>query len=317
MSSAKGYIPANQPSWTLTAFLNTLVPVFNSRWYIGESGELYFDRKDRIGENIWGTTPALDLSGSDADYLLSSVCYSWNGKGKPFRIYNKYGIDAIDSIGNELMTRFNGEYIDISSANYTDTIEFTSTDYGAASFVLDGKDSQWDINLVKSIGNQLLVWQGNGDDWKHCLKSMTDTLQLAKLIIYDPATDIEDARAIKADYTDYVSIPALADDDPSDTFNIITAGDCYYYNYPMSHDWVAGSINANLWDNFHSIDAPDPAKKDVIQFEVILDYCRESFNTLDIFQTVVMPNGTDEGEIKSVEFNHATRQIKITGTLKN
>ena len=215
------------------------------------------------------------------------------------------------------MTRFNGEYIDISSANYTDTIEFTSTDYGAASFVLDGKDSQWDINLVNSIGNQLLVWQGNGDDWKHCLKSMTDTLQLAKLIIYDPSSDLEDARAIKADYTDYVSIPALADDDPSDTFNIITAGDCYYYNYPMSHDWVAGSINANLWDNFHSIDAPDPAKKDVIQFEVILDYCRESFNTLDIFQTVVMPNGTDEGEIESVEFNHATRQIKITGTLKN
>jgi hypothetical protein len=30
-----------------------------------------------------------------------------------------------------------------------------------------------------------------------------------------------------------------------------------------------------------------------------------------------MPNGTDEGEIESVEFDHAKRQIKLTGNLKN
>jgi hypothetical protein len=318
MSTAKGFIPANQPSWTLTAFFKTLVPVFNSRWYISEQGEAYFDRKDRIGETIWGTTPAIDLSGSDADYMLSSVCYSWNGKGKPYRIYNKYGLDATDAIGNELIKRFNGEYLDSSSPNYTDTIEFTSTDYGAASFVLDGKDSPWDINLVKSVANQLLVWHGNGDDWKHCLKSMTDTLQLAKLIIYDPASDLEDARAIKAPYVDYLTIPALDDDDPSDiSGTIINPADCYYYNHPMSHDPDASTINDNLWSEFHSIDAPDPAKKDVIQFEVILDYCNETYNTLDIFQTVVMPNGTDEGEIESVEFDHGRRQIKLTGNLKN
>jgi hypothetical protein len=250
--------------------------------------------------------------------MLSSVCYSWNGKGKPYRIYNKYGLDATDAIGNELMKRFNGEYLDSSSPNYTDTIEFTSTDYGAASFVLDGKDSPWDINLVKSVANQLLIWQGNGDDWKHCLKSMTDTLQLAKLIIYDPASDLEDARAIKAPYVDYLTIPALDDDDPSDiSGTIINPADCYYYNHPMSHDPDASTINDNLWSEFHVIDAPDPAKKDVIQFEVILDYCQETYNTLDIFQTVVMPNGTDEGEIESVEFDHGRRQIKLTGNLKN
>jgi hypothetical protein len=48
-----------------------------------------------------------------------------------------------------------------------------------------------------------------------------------------------------------------------------------------------------------------------------LDYCKETYNTLDIFQTVVMPNGTDEGEIESVEFDHGRRQIKLTGNLKN
>ena len=318
MDGAQDYIVQNRPSWTLTAFLRTLMMPFNARYFISDGGELFFDRKDRIGENIWGATPVLDLSGSDADYLLSSVCYSWNGKGKPYRINNRWNTDATDAIGNELLARFNGEYFDSSSPNYTDTIDQTAIEYGSAAFVLDGKDSKWDVNLVKSVQYQLLIWQGNGDDYKHCLKSTTDTLQLAKIVVWDGVSDIEDARATKQPYTDYLGISAFSDDDPSDlSGTIINPGDCYYYNPEMSFDPEAGAIHDNLWTEFQEIDAPDAAKKDTIQFEAVMDYCKEEFNDLDIYQTIILPNGTDEGEIEMVEFDHSKRSVKITGFIKN
>ena len=178
--------------------------------------------------------------------------------------------------------------------------------------------SKWDVNLVKSVQYQLLIWQGNGDDYKHCLKSTTDTLQLAKIVVWDGVSDIEDARATKQPYTDYLGISAFSDDDPSDlSGTIINPGDCYYYNPEMSFDPEAGAIHDNLWTEFQEIDAPDAAKKDTIQFEAVMDYCKEEFNDLDIYQTIILPNGTDEGEIEMVEFDHSKRSVKITGFIKN
>lgn len=313
-----GYIPSNQPSWTLTMFLSRLNKVFNARWYLSDAGELYFERKDRIGELIWGVTPALDLSGADADYLLSDVCYTWNGKGKAYRIYLKWGNDGTDAIGNELLKRFNGEYIDSSSPEYTDTIEETMNDFGAAAFVLDGKDAPWDINLVKSVDNQLLLWGGAGNDYNTCLKSTTDTLQLAKLVTWDGTSPMSDARVTHQPYVDYLFIPALSDDEPSDlSGTFINPADDRYYNPLFSFDPDADAINPNLWSQFHNIDAPTPGKRDLIGFQFTIDYCKESYNALDIYQTVVLPDGSTEGEINYVEFDHEKREIIIKGFLKN
>lgn len=313
-----GYIPSNQPSWTLTMFLSRLNKIFNGRWYITDAGELYFDRKDRLGQLVWGAGNQWDLSGVDAPYMLTSVCYSWNGKGKPYRIYLKWGTDATDAIGNELLKRFNGEHIDSSSPQYTETIEDTMSDFGAAAFVLDGKDAPWDINLVKSVDNQLLLWGGSGNDYNTCLKSQTDTLQLAKIVTWDGTSPMEDARVTRQPYVDYLTIPALEDDEPSDlSGTIINPADCRYYNPLFSFDPDADGIHPNLWSYFHSIDAPIPGKKDLIGFEVTMDYCKEEYNDMDIFQSVLMPDGVTEGEINSVEFDHENRQIIVKGFLKN
>lgn len=314
-----GYIPANMPSWTLTMFLSRLKQVFNARWFITDAGELYFDRKDKLGELVWGVGNQLDLSGVDAKYLITDVCYSWNGKGKPYRIYLKYSQDATDAIGNELLARFNGEHINATSPEYTEVIEETMSDFGASAFVLDGKDSPWDINLVKSVMNQTLLWDNvAGNDYTKCLKTTTDTMQLAKLVTWDGTSPMEDARVTHQPYVDYLTIPALEDDEPSDlSGTIINPADCRYYNPLFSFDPNADAINPNLWSQFHSIDASLPGKRDIINFEFTLDYCNASYNSLDVYQSVLMPDGTTEGEITSVEFDHELRQINIKGFLKN
>lgn len=318
LTGTMGYVEANRPSWTLTMFLSRIKKVFNARWFITDAGELYFDRKDLIGERIWGTTPALDLSADDADYLLSNVCYSWNGKGKPYRIYLKYNPDATDAIGNELLKRFNGEHFDSSSPQYTETIEESMDDFGVTAFMLDGKDAPWDVNLKKSFQNQLLIWGGSGNDYNNVIKSTTDTFQLAKLVTWDGVSDMEDARVTKQPYVDYLGIAALEDDEPADlSGTILNPADDYYYNPLLSFDPAADAINPNLWSQFHEIDKPTPGKRDLIDFSFTLDYCKESYNSLDIYQTVLMQDGVTEGEIKYVEFDHENRRITIKGFLKN
>ena len=307
VNGTQSYIPNNQPSQTLTAFLGQIKEIWNARWFIYNS-KVYFHRKDLIGDLIWGSTPALDFTGADAKKLIQGVCFSWNGEGKLKRLYMAYEKDAIDAVGNESLSRFNGEFIEPSSnLNYTEPVEVRIESVGSTSFVYDAIDTDYD-NLFPQTFIPSAFYEKS-------LKTTTDTNNLAKIIIYDPATPIQDAKAISTLYLNYENLPEFQDDGGNGSL-----ATWYYLNYPMSFApnqnfnpaLGPAALNGNLWQ-YHQIDAPLPSKKSNIAFEFTLQYCCE-FSALNLYQKVVMKNG-DIGEINSVEFDHFNRTINVKGNL--
>ena len=306
-SSTKDYIINNRPSWTLFDLMSKLKIPFNGRFFFKNNLDLHFARKDLIGVQLWGATPTVDVSdtGADNTNLLGNVCYQWNGDGKPSRINMKYSADMSDNIGNELLSRFNGEYLSPANPNYNTPVEKITPDFGAQSFVLDGKDTVWDANLVNAIGPMLAGFNYDG-----VLKTQGDTLQLAKLIIWD-GISMTDSRPFSDAWIPYLALPAFADDDGG--FFPVSASDLFNYNFPYSFDPDADLISSgNLWQ-FHSIDIPSASKKTNISFEYKLQMCC-AYMSLELYMSTQF--NTDEGEINYIEYDFARREILIKGNLK-
>lgn len=306
-TSTKDYIINNRPSWTLFDLMSKLKIPFNGRFFFKNNLDLHFARKDLIGVQLWGATPTVDVSdtGADNTNLLGNVCYQWNGDGKPSRINMKYSADMSDNIGNELLSRFNGEYLSPANPNYNTPVEKVTPDFGAQSFVLDGKDTVWDANLVNAIGPMLAGFSYDG-----VLKTQGDTLQLAKLIIWD-GISMTDSRPFSDAWIPYLALPAFADDDGG--FFPVSASDLFNYNFPYSFDPDADLISSgNLWQ-FHSIDIPSASKKTNISFEYKLQMCC-AYMSLELYMSTQF--NTDEGEINYIEYDFARREILIKGNLK-
>lgn len=306
-TSTKDYIINNRPSWTLFDLMSKLKIPFNGRFFFKNNTELHFARKDLIGVQLWGATPTVDVSdtGADNTNLLGNVCYQWNGEGKPSRINMKYSADMSDNIGNELLSRFNGEYLSPANPNYNTPVEKITPDFGAQSFVLDGKDTIWDANLVNAIGPMLAGFNYDG-----VLKTQGDTLQLAKLIIWD-GISMTDSRPFSDAWIPYLALPAFADDDGG--FFPVSASDLFNYNFPYSFDPDADLISSgNLWQ-FHSIDIPTADKKTNISFEYKLQMCCAYMN-LELYMSTQF--NSEEGEINLIEYDFARREILIKGNLK-
>jgi len=308
MTGNMDYIVSNRPSWSLYDMLSKIKLLWNARWYI-HNNKLYINRKDLIGTDMHGTTPAIDLSGADAEFLLGDVCYQWNGQGKCKRINLNYGTDPTDNIGNELKRRFNGEYLDTSgNPNYTDTLEEYALEFGATSFILDGSDTLWDANVVNAIGAVI-----SGFSFDGCLKTQGDTCAYAKILIHSVGTPIDDARVVKNSWLSYIGCQEFNDDVGS--YFPVSGSDLYNYNYPMSFSPCQDPISptGNLW-TYWQIDAPQADKKTNIGFEFRLNYCC-SYNTLDLYMKVLFQDGVTIGEINSIDFDHYTRQIILKGNL--
>ena len=306
-TSTKDYIINNRPSWTLFDLMSKLKIPFNGRFFFKNNLDLHFARKDLIGVQLWGATPTVDVSdtGADNTNLLGNVCYQWNGDGKPSRINMKYSADISDNIGNELLSRFNGEYLSPANPNYNTPVEKITPDFGAQSFVLDGKDTIWDANLVNAIGPMLTGFSYDG-----VLKTQGDTLQLAKLIIWD-GISMTDSRPFSDAWIPYLALSAFADDDGG--FFPVSASDLFNYNFPYSFDPDADLISSgNLWQ-FHSIDIPSASKKTNISFEYKLQMCC-AYMSLELYMSTQF--NTDEGEINYIEYDFARREILIKGNLK-
>jgi len=306
-TSTKDYIINNRPSWTLFDLMSKLKIPFNGRFFFKNNLDLHFARKDLIGVQLWGATPTVDVSdtGADNTNLLGNVCYQWNSVGKPSRINMKYSADMSDNIGNELLSRFNGEYLSPANPNYNTPVEKITPDFGAQSFVLDGKDTVWDANLVNAIGPMLAGFSYDG-----VLKTQGDTLQLAKLIIWD-GISMTDSRPFSDAWIPYLALPAFADDDGG--FFPVSASDLFNYNFPYSFDPDADLISSgNLWQ-FHSIDIPSASKKTNISFEYKLQMCC-AYMSLELYMSTQF--NTDEGEINYIEYDFARREILIKGNLK-
>ena len=307
MDGNMDYIPNNQPSWTLDQLFSKIKDFWNARWFI-YGDDIYFERKDKIGELIWGTGYALDFTtANDKNRLLGNVCFTYNGEPKLRRLNMNYATDASDNIGNENLNRFNGEYMySGANPNYTGSKVVTMDEFGAVSHVLDGQDSLYDANITQAVGSVL-----GGLKWGGCLKTQGDTLQYAKILIHDTLTPIEDARTMGIPYLPFATLPEFQDDNA--LHFPIGYSELANYNAPMSFALGANGIQNNLWD-FHAIDIPDDAKKTNIGFELTMEFCCE-YSTLDIYQAVKFENGW-EGEISSVKFDYAERKINVKGNIK-
>lgn len=301
------YIVGNRPSWTLDVLLSKIKNFWNARWFI-KGTEIYFERKDKIGQLLWGTTPAIDFQNTaDKDQLIGNVCYEWNGEGKLRRLNLNYSTDPTDAIGNEMLKRFNGEYLEASTnLNYKESREVTLFDFSAPAFVMDGQDSLYDANVVNSMGAVLSSLQLEG-----VLKTQADTIGLAKILIHNTASGTSDARTYSQPYSSYNTLPEFAND--SGPFFPITLSDLKNYNPQMSFSVDADAVQQNLWD-YWQIEKPSNDKKTNIAFNFKLQYCCR-FNSLEIYQSVQFENG-DIGEINSIEYDFANREITIKGNLQ-
>jgi len=306
MNGTQSYIPNNAPSWTLTRFLSNMKGIWNARWFINNN-KIYFHRKDLIGDLIWGSTPVLDFTTeADKSKLLEGVCYEWNGEGKIRRLYMTWKPDQTDAVGTEALSRFRGEFLDTSgNPNYTEAEEVNIEEFSTASFIGDGQDSAYDWWVFSSIIGIQNNWANGG-----ILKSTTDTLQYAKILIYDPAYPLNDSRTLAINYTFYANMFGFIDDDPN--FNNFLFSSANYFNNPMSFSPEQNLFSRNLWQ-WHEIDAPAPDKKTNIAFQLKLNYCCQYAN-LNIYQKVKMKDGSI-GEINKVVFDHETRTITINGNL--
>lgn len=301
------YIVGNRPSWTLDVLLSKIKNFWNARWFI-KGTEIYFERKDKIGQLLWGATPAIDFTTTaDKDQLIGNVCYEWNGEGKLRRLNLNYSTDPTDAIGNEMLKRFNGEYLEASTnLNFKESREVTLFDFSAPAFVMDGQDSLYDANVVHSMGAVLSSLQLEG-----VLKTQADTIGLAKILIHNTASGTSDARTYSQPYSSYNTLPEFAND--SGPFFPITLSDLKNYNPQMSFSVDADAVQQNLWD-YWEIEKPSNDKKTNIAFNFKLQYCCR-FNSLEIYQSVLFENG-DIGEINSIEFDFANREITIKGILQ-
>lgn len=306
MAGSKDYIVSNQPSWTLYQLMSKIKVLWNARYFI-KGTELHFNRKDLIGVQLWGSTPAIDFTTTnDKNQLIGNVCYSWNGEGKIRRLNLNYITDATDAAGNELLKRFNGEYIDPSSnPNYKEAKEVTAIDFGAHACVLDGQDSLYDANVVNSMASIFSQVDLGG-----CLKTTTDTIGSAKIVILRNDGDYTDCRIYGVPYTPYIGLPEFVDDSGS-VFPILP-GDLKNYSPQMSFSPNADAISDNLWQ-YWQIEKPANGKKTNIKFSFKLNYCC-SFNSLELYQSVQFENG-DIGEIDFIEFDFSERVINIKGNL--
>ena len=312
VTGTQSYIPANAPSWTLTRMFREIKPLWNARWFLYNSN-VYFHRKDLIGGLVWGNTPVIDFStGNDKNFLLEGVCYEWNGQGKIRRLYMSYNSDNSDAIGNENLNRYNGEFLDTTgNANYTEAAEVNVSQIASASFVNDGTDMQYDNLLLSNLSTIPSAV-------KNSIKTTTDTLSIAKILCYDPASPIQDAKAVKWNFANYYLLPEFSDDEAAQ--NPILAAQTEYSNYPMSFSPNQMSLtapnpaagNRNLWQ-WHQIDVPSPAKKTNIQFSFMLQYCCQ-FGTLNLYQKVKFKD-SNLGEINEVKFDHDKRTISVKGNL--
>lgn len=308
MLGTKDYLISNQPAWSLYDLMSKLKGLWNARWYM-RGGKLFFHRRDLLSGLMYASY-GLDFTGADNDHILGHVCYEWNGEGKVRRLNMNYSLDPSDNIGNELLKRFNGEYLETTvNPNYRQLREESMIDFGASSFILDGYDTIYDANVVNAIGTVV-----SGFDYAGCLKTQGDTLGLAKILIHSEDTDIEDARVVQNAWSLY-GCSEFADDEGA--FTPIVASDLYNYNYPMSFSPCASPVSptGNLWE-YWQIEKPSNDKKTNISFSVTLEYCCE-YNSLDLYQRVLFEDGVTEGEIKSIDYDYGNRTILIKGELVN
>lgn len=283
------WLDFNRPNLTFSQLFATFAPL--NIGYVVTDTELIFDRIDRLQGNIW-----LDLTTRQSDIL--EQCYDPTDEARPAGEIFRFIEDVSDKVGNESNRLWSGQIVDYNTPfnPILKGIKQTLIDYGSARFVSDGgasavRDIQsnfiWPLatfsspNLVEN--DLLLLSQG--------------TASAPKLLIWDGASDVEDARVLRQ----------------------AAGGGVYRYNLPA---WLnqntQGSFGvAGFYDNLLYISDPRLTVKKNFAFRVRFSYICEDIRTIGYGKGIrlLVNNQPTRGDIDTVEIDLEAGEITITGKI--
>lgn len=203
------YQPENSVLLTLDAFLDTLMPVFNTEWKIS-NGALYIARKDKFTTTNGAYVLDLRPNGTDRYRIQEGICYESNINKIPAYADGLYSIDPADKAGNEARGQQNGsvEYGNASKIPVFDGKQDKFVPFGAARFRLDGSQEDYIMDAFQVVVNGSFLtpfMAGFMFDFvkpafeeyaDYALLIHDESISLPKLIIWD-GNSYENAKAAK------------------------------------------------------------------------------------------------------------------------
>lgn len=303
------WIDANHPIKTLDGFLDELKLVHNAKWELIDD-TLYFERKDFFySGDIWVNFETEDSAGTIVeDSEGSKLCLEWRDEKSAAYGNFQYSQDPVDPVGNEALPRYN----DIVEWN----LPFNEMQAGHQDVILPfGVPRFRDDNIDEDILGQFATAPfGLGDQ----IQSFQSVLILQKgiafqpkLLIWDPATDITEARIKR-----YTILNTLVD--PPQLVTVVS----HNYNFPYMFNEINAETNtayptdhpqSGLYPRFYSINNPKTilATDKGKSFTFRIRYNCSTLSTALDAQFVQLPYGI--GRIKSMQINLNAKEILVQG----
>ncbi len=273
----------NFPSDTGTQFLDTFRNLNID--YAVEGTNLVVERKDHFSNNIW-----IDFNNRDSDII--SQCYEFGSEGpKAGRVY-EYQKDAGD-IGEEANRHWGGKVV-----NYN--IPFNPVLVGVDKVIIPFAPARFMKDIFGSVIGTTPI--PGVKKPKNVLLLSRGTLSAPKLLMYDVASDLEDARVHKTQ-------------NPNDN------------NFLYSLDsWLRDDIGQviagqeNFYTRLLSIDDPRNATIDNRKFqnyELLFKYNCDDLRSFKVGSRIrlVRDGQTVTGTIDTLEIDFQLRQMRINGTI--
>lgn len=313
-SSSKDWIPQNAPYYTLWSYARSLQPVFNAK-YMKRDSTFIFERRDYFTGSY-----VFDFTGADKSKLVGNICYSWSGEKKAAYRSFKYTDDAFDQTGNEAKHRFNDNTYFLNNPLFEGERAVQVTDYSPQRYTEDGIDRRLIFDLMVSGFGLPVI-----DVVQDVLLMSADTTSTGKLIMWDGASDMDDARTNKVELTDFTT--AVYDPAWNSDSVVIdgTYGSHFVYNYNMIYDDLANTTYQNL-SSFWEIDNPTGTKKN-IDWHLDIVLCSEDLINLlftNPADTEINPkldflvklNADYEGYITGITIDYDKNLITLKGKVK-
>ncbi len=213
-ATADYWVPDNAPNTVaLDMFLDQLKTVFNAEWRIttiAGQPHLYFWRKD------WYTQGAalydFTENSSDRMKILAGMCFNWSEKKQYAYMRGLYATDGSDSCSGEALSYMN-DIIELGDKTnnvvFDGSLDKTTQYFGGAKFRLDGSTTDYIADACQILLNgavfnpPILLIMADAiipavkEYADYVLMLDKDTCALPKIVIWDPESGYEKAKAIR------------------------------------------------------------------------------------------------------------------------
>jgi len=273
----------NRPNITLPQLMQSLAEL-NIGYQVTDT-EFIIERTDFFNNNVW-----IDFSSRQNDIL--ELCFSASDTAQPAGEVFKFADDGTDKTGNEANRTWSGDIVDYNTpvSPTLRGIKQTTIQYGTARFLGDGLESA--IENVTQSGYFNFVTFGTSPVVTGTMLMSTGTASLPKLIMYDGASPLNDARA-----------------------EVLNG----YYN---ARAWLRADLLtdygvAGFYENLLKINNPRLNLQRNLQYTLRFTYICDDLRNRTFGQVISIPiNGVNTiAKVESIEIDFASREITISGVL--